>query len=231
MTAVPRLRIGAGRRRQRYGWWRRAIVRIARTAYPAIGRSPMAWVIRFRLVQGIKRRIVNTPAERVLAIVDLLAATETPVWLAGGWGIDALLGRQTRRHGDIDLVIGDDGPPYQQVAQVLAREGFYFIEGSHHPGIPISWCYQWCHDDGHKVEVLPVALHEPPFAATYADTGGVRKPFTEGTISGRPVPCLSAELQLLLHNGYPLREIDVRDLALLRSCLELPGEERLRERE
>ena len=27
------------------------------------------------------------------------------VWLDGGWGVDALLGRQTRPHNDIDLFI------------------------------------------------------------------------------------------------------------------------------
>lgn len=27
------------------------------------------------------------------------------VWLDGGWGVDALLGRQTRPHDDMDIVI------------------------------------------------------------------------------------------------------------------------------
>jgi hypothetical protein len=30
------------------------------------------------------------------------------VWLDGGWGIDALLGRETRTHADLDLVIDRD---------------------------------------------------------------------------------------------------------------------------
>jgi len=39
---------------------------------------------------------------------ELLHATEPktiPWWLLGGWGIDALLGRVTREHRDIDLVV------------------------------------------------------------------------------------------------------------------------------
>lgn len=207
---------------QRRSRRRRLIVRVGRAVYPAIDRPWMGWLVRTEPVQRFKRSIIHTPADRALAILDLLAAAEIPMWVAGGWGVDALLGRQTRRHCDIDLLISDDGQAYQHVAHVLAREGFRFVLGHHTPGIHIPWCYVWCHDDGHRVEVLPVAMHEPPFAAGRADAGGVRQPFTEGVIGGRPVPCLSAELQVLLHAGYPLRDIDVRDLELLRAYLELP---------
>jgi lincosamide nucleotidyltransferase A/C/D/E len=34
---------------------------------------------------------------------DRLAGIE--VWVDGGWGIDQLLGEQTRRHEDFDLVV------------------------------------------------------------------------------------------------------------------------------
>lgn len=34
------------------------------------------------------------------------------IWLDGGWGVDALLGEQTRSHDDLDLVIQEkDLPP------------------------------------------------------------------------------------------------------------------------
>jgi lincosamide nucleotidyltransferase A/C/D/E len=173
-------------------------------------------------MQRIHYRLVSTPAWRVLAVLDLLAAAEVRVWVAGGWGVDALLGRQTRRHCDVDLIIGEDGSHYQQVAQVLAREGFRFAATYHSPGIPIPCCHVWRHDGGHKVEVLPVPLHAPPFAVDGTDVG---QPFTEGSIDGRTVPCLSAELQLLLHTGYPQREIDNEDVALLRAFLDLPERE------
>ena len=204
-------------KKQRGRWSRRLAVRVGQVVYLAIAGSPLGWLVRLPLVQRIKYRFIYTPAWRVVAILDLLAAAEVRVWVAGGWGVDALLGRQTRPHCDIDLVVGDDGPPYQQVTQVLAREGFRFTGTYHHPGIPIPWCHIWRHDAGHKVEVLPVPLHEPPFAADGADASGARQPFAEGSIDGRPVPCLSAELQILLHNGYPQREIDNHDVALLRA--------------
>ena len=203
-------------------WPRRLTIRVVQVVYLAIAGSSLGWLVRLSLVQRIKYRIAYTPAWRVLALQDLLAAAEVRAWLAGGWGVDALLGRQTRPHCDIDLVIGDDGPSYQRVAQVLAGEGFRFTGTYHHPGIPIPWCNIWRHDAGHKVEVLPVPLHEPPFAAAGADPKGAGQPFAEGSIDGRPVPCLSAELQLLLHNGYLQREIDNHDVGLLRAYLGLP---------
>ena len=30
------------------------------------------------------------------------------VWVHGGWGIDALLGEQTRAHDDLDVIIRED---------------------------------------------------------------------------------------------------------------------------
>jgi lincosamide nucleotidyltransferase A/C/D/E len=39
--------------------------------------------------------------------------------------------------------------------------------------------------------------------------------FTVGQIGGVPVPCLSIEAQRLFHSGYPLRDVDEHDLAVL----------------
>jgi lincosamide nucleotidyltransferase A/C/D/E len=212
--------------KQRGNWPRRLAVRFGRVSYQAIERSSIGWLVDLSAVQRIKSRLIYTPAWRVLALLDLLATAEIRVWVGGGWGVDALLGRRTRRHCDLDLVIGDDGAPYQHLAHVLAGEGFRFVGTSHNPGIPIPWCHVWGHEAGHTVEVLPVPLHKPPFAADGADITDVGHPFTEGSIDGRPVPCLSADLQLLLHSGYPQREIDNHDVALLRAYLDLPGQMR-----
>lgn len=208
--------------RKRGAWLRRLAVRAGRAVYPAIEASPAGWLVRLPPLQRMKYRVIQTPAWRVLAILDLLSAAGVQTWVAGGWGVDALLGRQTRRHCDVDLVIDDAGPSYQQVADILTREGFQFVISSHTPGIAIPWCHVWQHDAGHKVEVLPVPLQEPPFAADRGDGDGAGQPFSEGSIDGRPVACLSAALQLLLHVGYPQRKIDEHDVALLREYLEPP---------
>ena len=44
-------------------------------------------------------------------------------WLDGGWGVDALLGEQTRPHADVDLVIQHKDVP--KLRELLERQGYY----------------------------------------------------------------------------------------------------------
>ncbi|MFL5778382.1 MAG: nucleotidyltransferase domain-containing protein, partial [Chloroflexota bacterium] len=43
-------------------------------------------------------------ASDLIALLDRLQDAAIAVWLDGGWGVDALLGEQTREHDDLDLV-------------------------------------------------------------------------------------------------------------------------------
>jgi len=38
----------------------------------------------------------------------MMHAAGVDVWVYGGWGIDALLGEQTRAHDDLDVIIRAD---------------------------------------------------------------------------------------------------------------------------
>src|SRR5262245_53980775 len=44
-------------------------------------------------------------ADDVCGFLDLLQSLGVRVWLDGGWAVDACLGRQTRPHSDLDIVI------------------------------------------------------------------------------------------------------------------------------
>lgn len=55
-----------------------------------------------------------TPGE----VAERLGAFNGPWWIAGGWAIDLFLGRQTRPHGDTDvLVLRCDQLALQQVLE------------------------------------------------------------------------------------------------------------------
>jgi lincosamide nucleotidyltransferase A/C/D/E len=61
-------------------------------------------------------------AESVLSLIGLLEVGGINVWLDGGWGVDALLGRQTRPHRDLDIVIELMQVP--KLRPLLAARGF-----------------------------------------------------------------------------------------------------------
>ncbi len=45
-----------------------------------------------------------TPAAMV-ELMQLFDSAAIEVWLEGGWGVDALLGTQTRPHEDVDIIL------------------------------------------------------------------------------------------------------------------------------
>jgi lincosamide nucleotidyltransferase A/C/D/E len=41
----------------------------------------------------------------VIDVLDALEAESVHHWVAGGWGVDILVGSQTRAHRDLDLAV------------------------------------------------------------------------------------------------------------------------------
>ena len=60
--------------------------------------------------------------DEVFRVLDALAESGIPAWLEGGWGVDALVGRQTRAHRDLDLDI--DASQEAEALSVLRRLGY-----------------------------------------------------------------------------------------------------------
>src|SRR5690349_8019290 len=50
-------------------------------------------------------------ADDVCGLLALMKAHRISVWLDGGWAVDACLGSQTRRHGDLDIVVEECDVP------------------------------------------------------------------------------------------------------------------------
>jgi lincosamide nucleotidyltransferase A/C/D/E len=62
-------------------------------------------------------------ATSLLEILQLLEEAGIRVWLDGGWGIDALIGEQTRPHGDLDIIIDSRDVPL--LRGTLEVRGFF----------------------------------------------------------------------------------------------------------
>jgi lincosamide nucleotidyltransferase A/C/D/E len=61
-------------------------------------------------------------ADDVVALYARLTQAGVRVWVDGGWGVDALLGRQTRPHADLDVAVEFKHVP--AVRTILVSEGF-----------------------------------------------------------------------------------------------------------
>jgi lincosamide nucleotidyltransferase A/C/D/E len=149
----------------------------------------------------------------VIEILDALASAGIDAWLDGGWGVDALLGEQTRSHQDVDLVVRLD-----QVAgmrSVLAPVGFRLIEGAPDSNFVLR--------DGRdrEVDVHPVRFDDTGGGVYRMEDGGdwiyPAAGFAgRGIIAGREVKCLTPDIQMLGHaGGYVPHETDFHDMRLL----------------
>jgi lincosamide nucleotidyltransferase A/C/D/E len=150
----------------------------------------------------------------VVRVLGALSAASCPAWVAGGWGVDALVGKQTRPHRDLDLAVRAE-----QLDEVLAATTAlgYAVATDWLPvrlevGSSVGW-----------VDLHPVVFDDNGDGRQDNGEGDYfRYPaagFVTGTLDGRPVPCLSAALQLEVHSGYEPREVDLLDIALLRELL------------
>ena len=158
-------------------------------------------------------------APEVLDLLDRLSEVGVISWLDGGWGVDCLLGKQTRSHGDLDLVVRRDD--LGTIEHVLHQVGFVVLRD----WLPTSIAYR--DDAGREVDLHPI---NPT-----ADGGGDQLledaptwhylPPVTGTLAGRVVQCCSAEEQLRMHQGYPPRELDIADVEHLadRFGLDVPA--------
>jgi len=68
-------------------------------------------------------------ADDVLEIIRSLERSLIGIWLDGGWGVDALLGEETRPHDDLDLVVREVDVPH--LRNVLEGEWWGAIRSCH----------------------------------------------------------------------------------------------------
>jgi len=155
----------------------------------------------------------------VTELLESLGRAGVRSWVDGGWGVDALLGTQTRPHSDLDLVV-DRAHPETVQALLVAR------------GYAVSW--DWLPNaiayrdaDGRQADLHPVDI-TPDGGGNQIQLDGrslwhYSTPVS-GVIGGRAVLCCPAADQVLCHQGYPPRATDFEDMRRLgeRFGLELP---------
>lgn len=150
-------------------------------------------------------------ADEALKVLETLAEAEVPAWVVGGWGVDALAGRATRQHRDLDLAIRSED--LNAAVDALVGLGF---------DIETDWLptrLELGDGPGGWVDLHPLAFDaEGRGVLPGLDGGSFEYPaadFTQGVIGGRVVQCISVDLQRRFHEGYPPRDQDLHDLRIL----------------
>ena len=175
-------------------------------------------------------------AQDVIDIYNLLATIGIRAWLTGGWGIDALLGRQTRPHKDLDvLVLLDD---ILRVRRLMESRGYALKElwSENRPvldslGSQVDTAYVLRDQDGRELDLHAITLDDQGngipawqaenFVFTSQDLSGA------GQIDGVNVRCITPQCQVICHQGYELPEYQLRDLDELRKMIFKDGPESL----
>ena len=159
-------------------------------------------------------------AADVIEVLSWLEHRGVDVWLNGGWGVDALLGYQTREHDDLDLTISAVDRAAYTAAMMAA--GFRTIR--------VDNAFNWVLIDGPG---RMVDTHLVDFSETLVTATGVRTygpaglPFEVGSLDGRgtivdrPVRCETAEFQVRGHTRYTPDETDYRDVLALCQAFDL----------
>lgn len=166
---------------------------------------------------------VMTAAD-VLDLTRALEADGVAVCLGGGWGVDALLGEQTREHSDLDLWL--EAPAVEGLFRVFVRHGVDRI----HPW-PGDRPWNFVLHDG-RTRRVDLHLYETLDDGSL-QYGSVLDPFRlpaaalshRGVVGGVPVRCEQPAWAVSFHTGYPPRPSDRHDVRHLcaRFDLELPA--------
>jgi lincosamide nucleotidyltransferase A/C/D/E len=147
-------------------------------------------------------------AQSVITIYNLLAAHDIPIWVDGGWGIDALLGEQTRPHDDLDIAV--DHQHVERLCALLGERGYHEIPR------PDTSEYNFVLADEREDKI---DVHTFMFDAEGKHIYGIAYPRESltgmGSILGQPVRCIALEWVLRFHEQYEPDTTDIADVQAL----------------
>lgn len=165
-------------------------------------------------------------AQDVVRIYQFLLDNGIQIWLSGGWGIDALLGEQTRPHKDLDVImlLDDVG----RARDLLSRDGYSLKmlwsenrQAVDAAGVETATAFVLHDSEGREFDAhamrqdaqgngIPAWADAEGFIFRSQDLAG------KGIVAGYGVKCLSPEAQVMCHMGYELPDEHVRDMMLLK---------------
>jgi len=157
----------------------------------------------------------TTDINDLFKILDIFDALGCMYWLDGGWGVDALFGKQTRPHRDVDIDF--DSRYFDEVLSKLQGSGW---------NLETDWRpvrLEFHHPDIGYLDIHPFVLGENGTAKQADLEGGWYEfeadYFGHALFESRHIPCISLKGQKVFHTGYEPREIDLHDIEMIDSLL------------
>jgi lincosamide nucleotidyltransferase A/C/D/E len=148
------------------------------------------------------------PSDYVLSLYDSLKKDGITIWIDGGWCIDALLGKKTREHSDLDIAV--DRKDNTKLRKLL--EDNDYIEERRNDSA--EWMYVMKNTEGDQVDV-----HVFEYDEDGKNIYGVEYPFGSlggtGTIGGKEVNCIDPKWMFKFKTAYEPKEKDLRDVRAL----------------
>jgi len=160
------------------------------------------------------------PVEAVVSFYEQMAGDGITIWLDGGWGVDALLGEQTRPHGDLDIAI--QGKDIDKMRQLLEADGFSDVPRDD----TRDWNFVLGNKDGREIDVHVINIDENGDGIYGPPENGEKYPASaltgHGILNGVPVKCVSAEDAVKFHTGYAVDADDYHDVKALCERFDIP---------
>ena len=164
-------------------------------------------------------------AEDVLYIYRRLSDNGIQTWLTGGWGIDALLGEQTRPHKDMDALLSLDD--MVRMGELFSEDGYNRKKiWSENAWVLDRWgnktatAFVLQDKAERQFDVHAMRLDENgngvPAWTTLGDLVFMEKDLAgNGIIAGFPIKCITPKMQVTCHRGYELPDQHILDLQRL----------------
>ena len=158
----------------------------------------------------------------VISFYEMCLKNAIPIWIDGGWGVDALLGYQSRLHNDLDIAIQEKD--VSKLRELLQRKGYQEIK------LDIARPHNFVLGDerGHEIDIHVIVLDSQGNGIYGPIDNGEMYPADSltgtGMIAGRNVRCISPEWMVKFHSGYEPKEKDFKDVAALceKFAIQLP---------
>ncbi|MBO5135757.1 MAG: lincosamide nucleotidyltransferase Lnu(C) [Clostridia bacterium] len=145
----------------------------------------------------------------VKQILRLAMEAEIKVFLDGGWGVDALIGYETRTHNDIDIFVEKND--YHKFIQIIKDNGFYEIKMEYTTTSHTVW-----EDENKRIIDLHCFEYTDDDKILYEGNCFPLETFTgRGKVEDIEVSCIEPYSQVMFHLGYEFDENDMHDVKLL----------------